>query len=533
MSTIQNIFPNHLLKSSHEIQHHILENIFSDLTSCNHKSYLSLYKYVNNQPEKYYSKDIFLDYYSFLKDEYRNNKQRLFNLLNQNIFNINKAFLFLDEINQNNWHDIIENLDEYDFIRFCDKTINTTYLKLIEGVYYPFIYLLAFISRINRNKNTDGLDVYNSVEELKFLNKSNYCTVYDNIIRNGIAHGGLTYKQKEITYIDKRSNSKSLTDIEIITLIDSLIDLCNALVLAAKLFYVMHLDNGLNIPQHLMIEELKSETEAPWWKIDGCLNSVTINNESQLIIYVRPNTRDYFKVQYSTFMTGVLCEQLSPGYDRYFISLHSKLSLPGWAVFDGNKLKNIRINKPNSFEDYKGVLIDNLLFYVPKIKLPRFLGRIDTLIKSFHLHIPFVFEIFHSKLGHLMVNVRNVSIHRNGWHLVLTGSVIINENSNNIKTALKLSPKRILRKTLKKAKKHEKNILLKIIPLGYARINVFNKDFRIRKLKNYGLGPNLIGTIQLQKIKRIKAPDIFGSKIEKVGRYRFAWNKAWLELTTE
>lgn len=303
MSTIQNIFPNHLLNSSHEIQRHILENIFSDLTGCNHKSYLSLYKYVNNRPEKYYSKDIFFDYYSFLKDENRNNKQRLTNLLNQNIFNINNAFLFLNEINQSNWYDIIENLDEYDFIRFCDRTINTTYLKLIEGVYYPFIYLLAFISRINRNKNTDGLDVYNSVEELKFLNRSNYCTVYDNIIRNGIAHGGLIYKQKEITYIDKKSNSKSLTDVEVITLIDSLIDLCNALVLAAKLFYVMHLDDGFDIPQHLMIEELKSETEAPWWKIDGCLNSVTFNNESQLIIYVRPNTRDYFKVQYSTFMT--------------------------------------------------------------------------------------------------------------------------------------------------------------------------------------------------------------------------------------
>jgi hypothetical protein len=420
-------------------------------------------------------------------------------------------------------------MDEYDFMIFCDRIINPTYLKLIESVYYPFIYILALISRINRNKNTDGLDVYNSVEELEFSNRSNYCSVYDNIIRNGIAHGGITYKQKEISYQDKKGNSKTLTDRELIILVDSLIDICNALVLASKLFYILHLDEGFNIPQQLMIEELQSEIEAPWWKIEGCLNSEININQSQLIIYVRPNTRDYFKAQYSTFMTGVLSEQFSPGYDRYFISLHSKKILPGWAIFDGNKLKNIRVKGPNSFEDYKDVLIDNLIFFVPKIKMPRLLGRVYTLIQSFRIHVPIAIENYHSQLNHLKFDMRDVSIHRNGWRLVLKGSVIISNEIENIEATLKKASKRIIKKVFKKAKRQEKNIIYKLLPLGYARIGILIKDYRIRKLESYGLGPDLVGTVQIQKIKRIKAPDIMGSSIEEVGKYRFAWNKAWRE----
>jgi len=463
MSTVQSIFQNHLLKSIHEKQRSALVNEFPDLKSCSHKSFLSLYKYINERPEKFYSNNIFKSYYSFLTNEYKKNKGRLNNLLNQNNTKIDTAYLFLDEINKSMWHDSFTKMDEYAFMIFCDKTINPTYLKLIESVYYPFIYLLAVISRIERNKNTDGLDVYNSVEELKLSNNSSYCSVYDNTVRNGIAHGGITYKQKEIDYQDKRGNSKTLTDNELVTLIDNLIDICNALVLASKLFYTLHLDEGFNIPQHLMIEELQSETGAPWWKIEGCLNSELFNHQSQLIVYVRPNTRDYLKANYFTFMTGALCEQFSPGFDRYFISLHSEKSLPGWAVFDGNKLKNIRINGPNSHEDYEGVLIN--MFYVPKTKIPRFIGRIDTLIQSFRLHLPIAVENLHTQLNHLQFDVRNVSVHRNGWRLVLQGSVIISNKTENIEAALKKTSKRIITKALKKAKKQERNLVLKLLPL--------------------------------------------------------------------
>jgi len=65
---------------------------------------------------------------------------------------------------------------------------------------------------------------------------------------------------------------------------------------------------------------------------------------------------------------------------------------------------------------------------------------------------------------------------------------------------------------------------LNLLPLGYARISLFEKDYRKRRIVSFGLNKELIGTIQMKKIKRIKVPDIFNSTIDVKGKYRFAWN---------
>ena len=45
----------------------------------------------------------------------------------------------------------------------------------------------------------------------------------------------------------------------------------------------------------------------------------------------------------------------------------------------------------------------------------------------------------------------------------------------------------------------------------------------------FGLGRNLVCTIQVKRIQRIRSPDIMGSTVEQLGGYRIAWNRAWLE----
>ena len=51
-----------------------------------------------------------------------------------------------------------------------------------------------------------------------------------------------------------------------------------------------------------------------------------------------------------------------------------------------------------------------------------------------------------------------------------------------------------------------------------------SKDFRVRKLGVSGLIPELICTIELKKLKRIKCPDIFGGKPEVIRNFRVVWN---------
>ncbi|MBU0569100.1 hypothetical protein KJ693_11370 [bacterium] len=533
MMAIQDIFQNPLTRQLQDNAKHQLKEKFPELRDCPHQSYLSLSKYLKQSPERFYSHTSFEVYSSFLTDENNNQSARLQNILNQEIYRLDKAFLLLSEINRENWHDSFTKFDDYEFMRFCDKTLHPSYLKLIEGVFFPFVYLLAATSRLDKGKSLEGLKVFNCVEELKQTNYSVLCNLYDNVVRNSIAHGGTMYRDKEIVYRDKKGNEHTFTHGAVVSIVDDLLDLCDACALSLKLFYLLHLNSNLNIPRQLMIEELQEETDLPWWHIEGCLLS-ELAGKSQLIIYARPTTRDYYKVQYSTFLSGVLSEQFVPDFDRYFVSLRSAHAWPGWAAFDGKKLKQIREHGSRSFEDYKGVVQDNLIFYVLNFKLPRFLGRLDTLWQSFRIHLPLVFAQIHSQLNHVSFTVRNADIHRNGWRSVLHGSVILHlAPGNNGQEAVRQSCRKIIRKVLRTARQQAKlTNVAKFLPLGYARIAVFNKDFRIRKLENYGLRPELIGTLQIQRIRRIKAPDIFGSTIETKGPFRIAWNKSWLESLT-
>ncbi len=507
-----------------------LRERFPELKNCGHESYLSLSKYLDGTPEHFYSEKAFQQYFSFVQDELANNSVMLKSSLNQETYRFDKAFLFLNEINREDWHNTYKKSDDYEFMRFCDKTLHPSYIKLIEGALFPFIYLPAQYSRIRRGKSTEGLDIFNCVEELKTSNYADLCKGYDNIVRNGIAHGGTTYRDKEIVYHDKRGNERTLLHSAIVNLIDDLVDICNGCALALKLFHVLNINTGFNIPRQFMIEELQAETDSPWWHIDGCLTS-ELTGQSQLVIYARPNSRDYNKIQYMTFLSGVLSERFAPGFNRYFFSLRAPMAWPGWAVFDGVKLKRVREKGNVKFEDYKGVLQDDLVFYKTDFKLPRFIGKIDTFWHSFKIHIPLVFEEIRSQLNQALIVVRIATIHRNGWRAVLNGSAVLYPSSEtNTQEFVRQSCRKIVRKALKKARSQAKRTnIIRFLPLGYARIALFTKDFRTRKLDSFGLGAELIGTIQIKRIKRIKVPDIMGSTIEMRSSYRIAWNKAWLE----
>ncbi len=65
----------------------------------------------------------------------------------------------------------------------------------------------------------------------------------------------------------------------------------------------------------------------------------------------------------------------------------------------------------------------------------------------------------------------------------------------------------------------------KYLRLGYLRIGVYSEDFRIRKLKNSGLIPELLCTIEFKRLQRIHTIDIIGGKPETIKKFRIVWNK--------
>jgi hypothetical protein len=396
------------------------------------------------------------------------------------------------------------------------------------------IHLVAVVSRTDRGKGTDGLDLFNAVEELSSSPLAELGTFYNNTVRNAVAHGGITFRPHEIEYRDRKKSEIRETS-EIIALFDGLLDACNGLALAMAVLVLTHLEDGYVAPQQLLLEELRAETDSPWWRVEGCLPA-EIGKASQLLIYARPRTRDFLKVQFYTFMTAALAELFAPGYDRYFFSLRSPMALPGFASFSGSRLALIRARGPRSIEDYGDVREEDVpLFYVPRLKLPGILGRIDSFIRVFQIKLPAFRASIRELLGRSEILVRTGAIHRNGAWVVLKGAVVMRSPGGKLKQDLvRRACSRVISETLSYARARSATLdLTRVLPLGFARVSVLERDYRKRRLASFGLGPDLICTIQLRRIARIQSPDILDSTIEQVGHFRIAWNKAWIDRTRE
>ena len=371
------------------------------------------------------------------------------------------------------------------------------------------------------------------MQELTKFGSGCYVQHYRAIVRNGIAHGGITFLQNAIRYRDKKGNEEVVDIRSIVRLCDDLLDTCNGLSVALKVFYLLSREQGYVPPREWFIEELREETWAPWWRIDGCVES-EFAGKSQLIVYVRPNTRHYGKVQWSAMQTGILAEFFAPGYDRYFLSLRSRQAWPGWAAFDGQKLRTLREGGANDLSEFKGVVIDDLIFYVTEPAMPNILGKLDTFISSIRVHAPIALQQIRDNLKIPYIVCRSATIHRNSWGAVLNAVVSIDRvDDGAMADAIRRHRRRIVRSAITQARRERRWNNAAYLPLGFAQIAVFQRDFRQRRLSGFGTGKDLVCTVRFQRIRRIKSPDIVGSTVEKIGRWRIAWNRAWLERNQE
>lgn len=530
MNALQIRLQNPLTQARNENDRKRLIQSFLPLKFCTDQHFLALRCYLDHRPEKFMDKTAYQIYFDWLRKRDEQDRNEFRNHLLQIETEINQAFLFIREINSEGWHDmLLRTGDDYDLIRNIDKHVHPTYLRIIETVLTPLARVVAYFSRLDRGKSIEGLDIWSVMQELQICGMNYLTNYYDHTVRNGIAHGGITYLQFEICYRDKNGNEKRLDYWSVVRLFDDLLDVCNGIVAALKIFFLVMHDQNYKLPRELLFEELQEETWAPWWKIEGCLES-EIGDTSQLIIYARPNSRYFENVQWSVIQSGILAEYFTTGYDRYFLSLHSQIALPGWAAFDGKKIREIREMGASDLLQYRGIVENNLLFYVPQPRLPWFIGRFGSLIHSLRIHAPIEVQRFRESLGIPNVICRNANIHRNKLCAVLKAEIVIEGLDTEITVkAIHKYRTRILKTALRFARKQNRNHLAVYLPIGYAEIAVFKRDYRRRRLSGFGLGEDLICMVKLKKIQRIKSIDIMGSTTEIMGSWRINWNKAWLE----
>ncbi len=231
----------------------------------------------------------------------------------------------------------------------------------------------------------------------------------------------------------------------------------------------------------------------------------------------------------TSIWTAILAESYASGYDRYFLSLRSPFALAGFAAFDGKMLLDRRKNKVDNYEGYAGILEDDLIFFVPFPKLPKIFSKIHTYILSMKLMIAMQ-RLKGVRENGVEIQIRNADIHRNGLRVVLKASVVLESKDEITTSCLKKKGGHLVSISVKAARnKKPWYSIVRYLPLGYACISVFEKDYRCRVLQSSGLRKELIGTVEIKKIRRIRSPDISGSTIEHVGKIKYAWNRSWQE----
>jgi hypothetical protein len=506
-----------------------LRSLFSDLEACPGSHFMALRPYMERCPDRFFGRIVHTLMLDWLKRRDSHQRDKLRSYLASVNAELSAAMLFLRQINLEDWHDrpLVKD-DDYEVLRFIDKVLHPAYLRLVEAVLAPLIRPVAHFSRLDRGKRTDGLDIFNLVQELSTTPMAACVNAYNHTVRNGIGHGGITYLHWDIRYRDKKGNEETLDVWSVVRLCDDMIDTCNGLASAIKVFLILSFDRGYQLPRELLVEELAEKTRSPWWSIDGCIES-ELADSTQLLVYARPNSRDVLKIQWAGMQSAILAESLAPGYGRYFFSLRTPMARAGFAAFDGNSLRRLRESGAAEVHEYASAQTD--FFYIPRPALPRLLGTIDTLAHSLRLNWPIALRQIRENLQIPSVVSRDARMHRNGWGYVLNGAVVIvglqNETAARI---IRSHRRRIIRAAAKQARSSASWLNpARYLPLGYAHIAVFSEDFRRRRLSSFGLGPQLVCTIQLQRIRRIKSPDIMGSTIEVSGNWRIAWNRAWIE----
>ncbi len=489
-----------------------------------------LLHYFASVPERFQDQQAYRRYLDFLTGLHAEQPTDLQRFLESCCGDLDVALSSLDTINAVDWHDDSLDVDEWGKALFIEREVHPGYLRLIEGVYCPLMRLVAHFSRLRRAKSTQGLGLYSIVQELEGTGFAKEAEHYHNVVRNAIAHGGVSYSLRTVKYRDDRGSTEELTFREAVQLFDGLLDACNGIVLALKVFLLSHAGGSYAVPPLMFLPQLRAHTWTPWWQVEGMVQSDVLQGR-QLVIYARASTLDYGKVHYSAIMTGVVSEGLFPGYDRYFVAISSEIAPMGWTALDGHKLAAARRRHAETFEEYQSVVENDLVMYMPPRALPRPIAKLETWWGIAVLNWPSIGKHYRSSMGIPELLVRSASIHANGWRCVVNADVVVGDGTEEVDRAL---VKRCATRIIRAASSHARRATnvadaARHLPLGFAQVAVYRKDHRTRTLRGYGLGSDLICTLRIANIARIKSLDIVGSEIEEVGRIRIAWNRAWLD----
>lgn len=529
-------FKNPLTAQLYEHKRNDVLNRFPFLNDSQH--ILSFESYYQTIPQKYYNKEAYNDFYKFLCEAKITKTQKLAQLLKEREDSLSLAINNLETINSLDIHN--DSLPkDYDLSLFINENIHFNLLKLWESPFYEFVYLVASISREERCKPIEGLDLFNVVEELKvlpvkfkFLEK--YESLYNNTIRNGIGHGKVDFFEGRTKYTDKKGKSIDKANDLIIALFDDLVDTVNGFCFALSVFYLTNNNflnrNKINTPNAIMLKELIVGATAPKWQIKACLDSI-VQDKKYLNIFIETGFRDLTTLKLNIFHTGILAAELTNKYNT--ISLHLKNGLSGLAMFNADKIRNIKTltKNPDIINYADAYLKDSELLFFMRLKSWKLIQKVSTWIYVGKILFPIYFKHFYKKFNRKF-NVISTYIHSKKWYNVVEAKVVLDISKiEDAKGFVEQNYKYIINEAVNEAKRGKSLFSkLRLFPAKFVTVQLYTDNVRTREWRTSKTKNNQICSLRMNNTSNIKIPIAFPNHTNILGNYTILWNSYLEEL---
>lgn len=504
-------------------------NYFPFLKNC--QNVMLFEAYIGDCPQIFYCKDSFNIYLNFLNKVKNDNPLLLTKVLNEKEDKLSLAISNLESINKLQFHDLILPKDYY-LSLFLSENILFNILKLWEGPFFEFLFLVGYVSRELRGKPTN-LEIYDVVQELRFLPESygkfeKFVELYQSTLRNGIGHGKVDFLKDTTKFVDKHNNSIEKNNGLIVSLFDDLLDALNGFSFAMKVFLLTNEEfinkHKINIPVSIMIQELVCGASVPKWEIQSCLES-SVDGKKHLNIFIKTKFRDLNTLRLNIFHTGILASELAIKFK--VISIHMVNKLSGLAMFNAEEVRQVssKVKNPNLVDYLNSYEKDSELLFFMKFKSLKIIRKVTIWLYVFQITFPIYFSKLYKKNRREFEIISNSS-HSKTWYNVVESKIVLNSRKvEDSESYVRENYKKIIKEAIQESKSKQSFISkLRFFPAKFVTIQIYKENIRAREWRNSKTKENHFCTLWLNNTPNIKIPIAFPKHTEMIGNYTILWN---------